>query len=470
MKLKTTIAFAAATFILGVSIYFFDIKKESIERQQKEISTRIINFEKDQVNFIEIQKGDTKYVLQKNQDGWMLLEPLQDPADNDQIESLLEVLTSEKYLAVAQESTDPAGLKLSEFGLDKAYASFNLKNNLGQSKRIFVGSQKNFEGNSFLRLNSENRVLVASPLWMTKSDQNLITYREKRLYRGKLAAIENVKIQSLQDKFELKRVENKWVSPLYPDVILDQNKVRDAIKRIAETSIIDYVIDGEPSKATLTEKKLLMAPVKIQFETAGTSWSVAINQSEKENAVFALSERPTNLTKLDPSKWELFGNLALDSLRDRTTLMRFNISEIKKIFYKVENHEYNFIKAADEWKSAQSGPENTEFSSIELVKILNHIHDLEISEFLDLDLKKQVHQSFSGKNMIILSSESGNLIFQLNWGPDQKIKLHGTEKDYYLARTNQSPVIFALEKAKLHTIDLGQVFKKKEPLTNEPKQ
>lgn len=470
MKMKTTIAFALATLTLGASIYFFDIKKESVEKQQKEVNSRILSFEKDQINFLEIQKSDIKYVLQKSQEGWMLLEPIQDPADNDQVESLLEILTSEKYLAVAQEATDSSGLKLSEFGLDKAYGTFNLKNNLGQSKKITVGSQKNFEGNSFLRLDSENRVLVASPMWVTKIEQNLMVYREKRLYRAKLAAIENVKVQSLQDKFEIKRVENKWVSPIYPDVELDQNKVREAIKQIAETTILDYVIDGEPSKSTLTEKKLLMAPVKIQFETAVTSWSVAVNQSEKENALFAITERPTNLIRLEPTKWELFGNLTLDSLRDRTSLLRFNLSDIKKVFYKDETREYNFVKIADEWKSVKKGTDDSEFSSTEMVKILNKIHDLEISEFLDLDLKKQVQQSFSGKNMIILSSETDNLIYQLNWGPGQKLKLKGTDKDYYLARTNQSPVIFAMEKSKLQSVDLSQVFKKKEPLANESKQ
>lgn len=469
MKIKATIVFAVATVTLGASIYFFDVKKESVERQQKEISTRIVSFEKDQINFVEIQKGEAKYVLQKNNQGWTILEPIQDPADNDQIESLLEILTAEKYLAVAQESADASGLKLSEFGLDKTYAAINLKNNLGQSKRISVGSQKNFEGNTFIRLDAENRVLVASPMWMTKVDQNLITYREKRLYRASLAAVEDVKIQSFQDKFEFKRVENKWVSPLYPDVELDQNKVREIIKQIAETSILDYVIDGEPSKSMLAEKKLLTAPVKIQFETAVTTWSVAVNQSEKENAVFAITDRPTNLLKLDPTRWELFGNLTLDQLRDRTTLLRFNVNEIKKIFYKYDTHEYHFIKVADEWKPVEPAPADTEFSSIELGKILNRVHDLEISEFLDLEVKKQVRQSFTGKNMIILSSDSDNLLFQLNWGPEQKIKQRGNEKDYYLARTNQSPIIFAMEKLKLRSVDFNQVFKKKEPVANESK-
>lgn len=469
MKFKTTALLATATLALGLSVYFFDIKKETNDLKKKEIVTQILNFDKDQINLIEIQKNEIKYILQKSQTGWAILEPIQDAADNDQVENMLELLTAEKYLAIAKESTDPKDLKLIEFGLDKPYASFNFKNNLGQSKKVELGTQKNFEGNSFLRIDSENRILVASALWLSKADQNLMTYREKRLYRSSLGAVEDVKIQSLQDKFELKRVNGKWINAAHPDMDLDQNKVRDTIKQIAESPILDYVIDGEPSKLNLSEKKLIYAPVHIEFVTATSHWFVSVNQSEKENAVFALTDRPTNLLKLDPSRWELLGNLNFDSFRDRTSLLKFNLSDVKKIYYKNQDREFNFIKDKDGWKSLQKNPQDSEFSATELVKILDRIHDLEITEFLDLDLKKQVHQSFTGKNMIILRSDSDNLIFQLNWGPGQKLKQKGIEKYYFLSRTNQSPIIFALEKNKLAAIAFEQVFKKKEQNKNEAK-
>lgn len=462
MKFKATIILAVVALLFGAGVYFFEYKKQAQEAVEKEENTKIIAFEKNQINYIEIQKEQTKYVLQKSETGWAILEPIQDAADNDQVEGLIDALTEEKYIAVAKETNEEAQLKLPEYGLDNPYATFNFKNNLGKSKKIAIGLQKNFEGNSFIRIDSENRVLVATPAWWVKATQGLIVYREKRIYRTSLGKVEDIKVQSLQDKFELKRIDNKWVHAEHPEMALDQNKVRDMLKQIAESSIQEYVVDGEPSKAQLVEKKLINPPVNIQLQTADTSWSVGINQSEKDNAIFAITDRPTNLLKLDSSKWEFFGNLNFDSLRDRTSLLQFNLSEVSKIFYKDQTTEYNFFKEGGQWKAVLGQPENTEFSPTELVKALNHIHDVEISEFLDLGLKKYDEKLFSGKNMIILKADSDNLVFQLNWGPELKIKKKGEEKEYYYARSSVSPMVFAIEKSKMNLENFAQVFKKKE--------
>ena len=462
MKFKTTAVLAALTLIFGAGVYFFEYKKQVQEQKNIEEELKIIPFEKNQINFIEIQKDDFKIVLQKSETGWTLLEPIQDAADNEQIESLIDFLTEEKQIVVAKEATDLASLKLSEYGLDKPFATFNFKNNLGKSRKISIGSQKNFEGNSFIQIDSDSKVIVASPGWWAKASQNLISYREKRLYRTSLAKVENIKVQSFQDKFELKKIDGKWVHAEFSDIVLDQNKVRDMLTKIVETTIQEYIIDGEPSKLMLTEKKLAKAPVSIQLETADAMWSVAINQSEKENAIFALTERPTNLLKIEPSKWEFFGNLSFDGLRDRTSLLQFNLTDVAKIFFKDQNVEYNFVKENGQWKPVLGQPEGTEFLAIELVKALNRVHDVQISEFLDMAFKKYDEKLFSGKSMIILKSANDNLIFQLNWGPELKLKKFGVEKQYYYARTSVSPMIFAIEKSLMNLENFNLVFKKKE--------
>jgi hypothetical protein len=45
-------------------------------------------------------------------------------------------------------------------------------------------------------------------------------------------------------------------------------------------------------------------------------------------------------------------------------------------------------------------------------------------------------------------------LLQLNWGPAVKLKRGGLEKEYYLARTQLSDFIFALEKSVVDDIGL----------------
>lgn len=463
MKFKTTLFLAALVSLLIAGVYVFEFRKKQDDFAKNEVNAKIVPFLKDQINFLEIQNKKNKIVLQKDQNGWTILEPVQDSADNDQVESLLEILSSEKYLTVAKSAETTEGLDFSEFGLKPAYANITFKNNLGSSLKVFLGSQKNFEGNTFLHVDSQNKILVASPTWLTKVDQDLMTYREKRLYRSALGAVRAVQIISLQDKFQLARADNKWIVPQFLNINLDQNKVLNLLKQIAESSIQDYVFDGEPSAKMVSDKKLVNAPVEVRFSTANSNWSVVVNQHEADNAVYALTERPTNLLKIDPSRWELFGNLNLDSLRNRTSPFQFPISDVAKIYFKDEKKEFNFIKTNDMWKLEQAVPPipaGSEFVPLELIKLLNKIHDLEVSEFLDGKINKQP-QSLAVKNMLILKSSSDNLILQLNWGPDLKLNKYGEVKDYFYARTNIGESIFALLKDEIAAIDPEKTIIKK---------
>jgi hypothetical protein len=458
MKFKKTYLYAAFVFIVLALVYVFDYRHEEKADQQKDQDLQIVKFDKEQINMLEIIKKDEKILLQKNENGWALLEPIQDKADSDQIEQLIGSIVDEKMLAVAKESDHLTENDLNEYGLDQPLAVYNIKNNLGQSVKITIGTQKNFEGNSFLRIDSENRVYVANAVWFTKAENKLIYYREKKLYRQPLADVTDVKIHSLNDQFELKRNANVWTSNAY-ETVLDQNKVRETIRKISEATIQDYVFDGEPSEALIEEKKLNHKPiVYIEFATASGTWSVNININADDNSVYALTDRPTRLVKLEPSSWEFFGNLSLDSLRDRVSVTHFNLDNVQKMFIKFKGQELNFVRNSDEkWKrEGQNKIDDKE--SDEITSSLNRIHDLEISEFID----KRQADHFKGTDMIILKTEDGNLVYQLNWGPEFKMKKAGKEKDYYYARTQISSSIFAIEKERIDAIGLEKIFKTKE--------
>jgi hypothetical protein len=456
MKFKKTYLFAVFILALTAAVYFLDYRREEKGEQQREADMQVIKFDREQINMLEIIKKDEKILLQKSEKGWALIEPIQDKADDEQIEKLISSIADEKMLAVAKESDHISDSDLAEYGLDQPLAVYVIKNNLGQSKKVTIGTQKNFEGNSFLRIDSENRVYVAGSIWFTKAENKLIFYREKRLYRFPLGDINRVKIVSLNDNFELKRNASIWSSS-QTENILDQNKVREIIRRISETMVQDYVFDGEPSNALIEEKKLNHKPiVHVEFGTAEGGWAVDININESENAVYALTDRPTRLVKLDPSSWEFFGNITLDALRDRVSVTRFSLNQVQKMYVKLNGQELNFSKVEDRW--VQDGVETSSKDSELILETLGRIHDLEISEFID---RKQANH-FRGTDMVILKTDANNLVYQLNWGPDFKMKKNGKDKDYYYSRTQVSSSIFAIEKEHIDGVGLEKLFKKKD--------
>lgn len=461
MKFKKTALFALFVLIFAAVVYWIEVKKEDDTEQKKIVDTQILKFDQNQINLIEIEKKDEKIALQKNEKGWSLVEPIQDQADNDQIEEFLKSIAQERTLTIAKEATQLTPSDLNEFGLDSPAVIYRFKNNLGQSRKITVGSQKNFEGNAFVLLDNENQVHVANASWLTRANEKVIFYREKKLYRLPLANVNQVKITTLQDRFDLKMVDGQWkANPV--DYILDQNKVREIIKKISEAGIQEYVFEGEPGKNLIKEKGLVKAPVHIEFLTNDNSWAVDVNQSEKENTLYALTDRPTRLLKLDKTIWEFLGNLNLDSLRDRVSITRFNLDEVKSLYFKSADKILKFYKKKDQWQFDGSLNSTQSFNSAQFVRLLNRLHDLEISEFID---KKKVDQ-FKGDRMLILKSDSDHLVYQLNWGPEFKMKKNGIEKEYYYARTQISSSIFAVEKNKLDSLNFEATLLKEDSIKN----
>lgn len=327
MRLNKTFFLATFTLLIVSVIYIFDYRV--VRNREKE--KQILAYDPSQITHIEIIKPEIKIELQKNETGWWLkqsspgsgLKPLQDHADSNNIEDLLADLAKEKQILVVKKSEETlAGSDLQEFGLDKPAIIFSFKSNLGSIKKISVGALKNYEGNSYIQIDSENRIIMAGSRWFSESERELIHYREKKLYRHALAKIKKIKIRSLQDSFDLKQADGKWISPKnasdidrYKIFDIDQNKVREFLKKMAETSILQYIFEGKPSAALIKEKGLDRKSVYVELLTEDTSWTASFNLYAKDRALYVLTSEPAFLVKVDITAWEYFGNLKLDKFK-----------------------------------------------------------------------------------------------------------------------------------------------------------
>ena len=142
------------------------------------------------------------------------------------------------------------------------------------------------------------------------------------------------------------------------------------------------------------------------------------------------------------------------------------LDEVKKLYFKQGTQEVNLIFNSGSWLMGSSSSPYLEMDAGQIGRILKKIHDLKISQFIDADAKAK----FVGNSMLILKSNTDKLVLQLNWGPAIKIKKGDVERDYFLARTHLSDVIFALEKTSIDNLNLepGKISKKTDDGTAVP--
>lgn len=444
------IIFALLTIGLTAYVYIYEYK--GAIQNEKESNRKILQYDVDQISYFQLIKPEGKIGFQKSETGWRLLEPILENADNDRVSEFLTSVGQEIPLAVVKATdTSFTEQELSEYGLDKPALTMNFKNNAGVTQKIMVGSLKNFEGQSYVYSDGEKKVWVGSANWFARSQERLIDYRDKRIFRDSLAQVTQISLHTLQDHIELKREQNKWVSK-QNSYELDQSMVRDILKKIGDTQIEDYVFEGEPSQSLLKETEMDKATVTVELQTDKGPWLAKLNTKKENGGLYLLSDRPTYLAKVSPLIWETVATLTLDGLRDRSSAFSFAAEEVKKIYFKNNGRELNLIFNSGSWLMGPTGGPYVDADKTEVAVRIKKMHDLKITDFIDRDVRSE----FTGDNMLILKTDRDKLLLQLNWGPGLSLNLHGREKAYFLARTQLSESIFALDKEAIADITLSQ--------------
>lgn len=463
MKINKTAVFALLTISLTAFVYFYEYK-DSLEKEKAEQS-EILQFDITQINYFQIIKPELKIAFQKNEKGWQLIEPIFEVADSQKVEELLTVLSTEAPEATVK-TTDSAFSEpeLSEYGLDKPAITFVFKNNSGLTRKISVGSVRNNENQSYLQVDSGNRIILGGTTWSTRAQDNLIYYRDKRLFRESMATVKRISIKSLNEIVEIKRADNKWVAGQTSHE-LDQFQIRDILRKISDAQIEEYIFEGEPSQSLLKEKGLDNPAVTIELFTENSSWLAKLNANTADRKLYLLSDRPTYLAQVNPLVWETVAGLTNDGLRDRVTAFAFNAEEVKKIYFKNNDKETNLIFNSGAWLMGSTNSPYLEVDKSEIARTIKNIHNLKISEFIDENVKEK----FVGQNMLILKSDTEKLVLQLNWGPSFTIKKDGVEKEYFYARTHLSDSIFALDAEIIANLNLSNdKIKRKTEVLEKP--
>ena len=463
MKINKTAVFALLTISLTAFVYFYEYQN-SLEKEKAEQS-EILQFDISQISYFQIIKPDLKIAFQKNEKGWQLIEPIFEDADSQKVEELLTVLSTEAPEATVKTTDSTfSEPELSEYGLDKPAITFVFKNNAGLTRKISVGSVKNNENQSYLQVDSGNRIILGGTTWSTRAQDNLIYYHDKRLFRESMATVKRISIKSLNEKIEIKRNDNKWVASETSHE-LDQVQIRDILRKIGDAQIEEYVFEGEPSQSLLKEKGLDNPAVTIELSTDNTSWLAKLSANNKDRKLYLLSDRPTYLAQVNPLVWETVAGLTNDGLRDRITAFAFNAEEVKKIYFKNNDKETNLIFNSGAWLMGSTNSPYLEVDKAEISKTIKNIHNLKISEFIDENVKEK----FVGQNMLILKSDTEKLVLQLNWGPAFTIKKDGVEKEYFYARTHLSDSIFALDADIVANLNLSsEKIKRKTEVLEKP--
>ncbi len=435
MKNKNIILLGGAVVILALYAYFGEYKREINEEKKKDTDSKIISLAKDQIQKIELKKGDVNsIVLERTVDGWNIISPITDQADNEIVDGFLEQVTSEKVV----DQIEPKTTDLSEYGLKPSLGFVILVDNANRKQEIEVSTKKNFEGLVYLRKDRENKILTSSQTWTTFLTKPADQFRNLRLFRGSISKVDLIEIKNRQGTIDLRYNDGFWFSPQRTDWKIDQNAVREVLTQ-ATTS---------KGTATIPEAKLGSVGahlLTLEFASGKVTWKGLLHQDTKTKDVIGAISPDRMIIRFAPQTLEELRNKRLIDFRDKAEPFRFETDQIKKIVAKTKVKTFTLIKKDNVWHLEGNDPNLVTNLTLaeELVTKLNR---MTVYRYLETSAPKSTLDS-----EVQLYDEDNKLVFKLMWG---EFKNHES-----YAQTNVFKEVFQIDDAQINRLMLHEIVK-----------
>lgn len=447
MKFKGTWILFFVVLLISAYAYFFDYRKEIKETEQKEKSSQLVDFKAEQINKIEIKNTKDTTILTRSADGWKLESPIKDWADNSNVDEFVESLSKEKYLEVVKEGE---GIDWNLFGLQAPQGTLTIYNQSGSKQTFLISTKKNFEGNVYLRKENSNQVLIGTPAWLTRAEKVPFDFRDKRIFRSKIASINKVELQSLKDKFIIEMKDNTWISPKFVDWKLDQNKIRELITQISELKALEFLSDGSDIKKAKSKVGLDKAIVKIKLTLSDKTWSVDIIKN-KDNNYYSYSSQPEVVAKIQPGQLDKITQSTFVEFRDKKAPFSFDKQAVKKIEIKTKDRNMIFKLNGSNWELAHGAKDQVP-NQDKVKSLLDKLKNLEVGQFTVTKKKNS-----GDKNEIKFSTDKDQVELELAWDKVESLKTPEGDKKMVLATTNHFSEPFYIEEKNVDELSLNEL-------------
>lgn len=464
MKQRGLVYFALFVFfVVGFVVwdYLSDQRKSDFQSEQsKLIKTSLQTVSS--FSFLDAQKAGFK--LQQEAGKWLLDNPSEE-VFTPNLEAFWGELELEKVTAVVQEN-DAIDWKIYGLDVPKGYLRIQYQN--GQEDVFAVSTKKNFEGQVYLRRNSENKVLLVGPNWNRFVEKTAKNFRDLRLMRFEVQEVLSLQRSVQNQKLVLKVEEGRWKAQGL-DWDLDQSKVRGIVEKLNSVEALDFVSDESPSpdKFGALGLKKLEAQLKVELKDQ-TMWEADFFDGGPEFWLVHV-KRPGLVMKIDRNESVALINPTVTDLRDKKKPFEFNALNAQSVEVKTPSIEFVLAKSEKSgWVSNNQMAERT-FDPEIAGKLVSAIRDLEAKSF---EGSKWAHKLKNPDWELTVKNQEGSVLLQLkisalgketsinsNQDVNQKDSVKSSD---YVVQSSASKDVVVISESLFKTLKVDEIWRVKQ--------
>jgi uncharacterized protein DUF4340 len=235
-----------------------------------------------ELSSVKIVNEGGGYELEKKESEWNIKSPVNGPADENTVSSLLADITGAKAAEVVSESVDDPA----KYGLDKPKISITARLSAGGERTVSIGSK--VDENYYAKVSDQPQLIKVDTLFYEKLNTKLVSLRSKQFVKLNRDELTKVYIKNSNVTLVAEKKDDKW-KVTEPADKKDKEASTFKIFTPLETQATE-VLD-KPSGAVAA--KIAKPAVEVRLtDKNGKTTILKISSADGENVYVKVEGRP----------------------------------------------------------------------------------------------------------------------------------------------------------------------------------
>ncbi len=327
-------------------------------------TTKLLTIPEDQFQSIHVKKVTGEVIDLEKQDGkWKITQPVQLPADQDAVSSMVTNLASlNADSTVAEKAGD-----LKPYGLGDPTLDIQIKLKNGKTDEVLIGDDTPTGSGAYAKVPGSPKVVTVASFVKSSLDKRPDDLRDKRLLAFDQDKLTRVELQAKGAPVEFgKDSQNEWQIVKPRPLRADSSSVFALVDKVRDAKM-DLTAAGDPAKEWGGATRV----ATVTLTDPGGNQTLEIRKDKDKN-YYAKSSTVAGIFKTSSDVGDALDK-SLDDFRNKK-LFDFGFSDPSK----VELKSAVYTKSGDKWMSNGQAMDNASVQSL-----IDKLRDLSATKFAD---------------------------------------------------------------------------------------
>ena len=370
MKFRTTLVLFGLFILLLAAVYFFEFRSQG----EKSTADMLVSVSTDNVEKIIFTTDGQTIQFQKEDEEWMITDPIEAKADKVEVSRLADDFTNLRIERVVEE--EPSDLE--KYGIPQKQVELFFRDQ-ERGEKILIGLENPLDNTFFAKKAEDTRVVLIPSSLKSLLEKKVFDFRQKNIFQFESDQVIRVKLDAGGIHWEAEKEAEDWYLRNPVNALAQKSKINDVL----------YALSNLKATAFLSENKLekeikdygLDKPdyvVEIDFPVENKQMIFSIHK--KNDQVHATSSLSPKILQVEDS--------ILDDLKTEPSDLRdkevadFFTWEVNKLH--IRKGETSLILTKDDeenWHFEEPGLQGLDEEKVQ--SFLRKLEALESQEFVD---------------------------------------------------------------------------------------